>query len=45
MSERIRIAIVEDDAGLRETLQQIFGGANDFRVVGAFGDASTAPCR
>ncbi len=42
MSERIRIAIVEDDAGLRETFQQIFGGAADFRVVGAFGDGETA---
>jgi DNA-binding NarL/FixJ family response regulator len=42
MSERIRIAIVEDDAGLRETFQQIFGSAEDFRVVGAFGDAESA---
>jgi DNA-binding NarL/FixJ family response regulator len=42
MSERIRIAIVEDDSGLRETFQQIFGSADDFRVVGAFGDAETA---
>ena len=42
MSERIRIAIVEDDAGLRDTFQQVFGGANDFRVVGAFGDGETA---
>lgn len=42
MSERIRIALVEDDLGLRETLQQIFGNANDFRVVGAFGDGETA---
>ncbi len=42
MSERIRIAIVEDDAGLRETLQQIFGTASDFRVTGAFADAETA---
>ena len=42
MSERIRIAVVEDDAGLRETFQQIFGSATDFRVVGAFGDGETA---
>jgi DNA-binding NarL/FixJ family response regulator len=42
MSERIRIAIVEDDAGLRDTFQQIFGSAPDFRVVGAWGDAETA---
>ena len=38
MSEPIRIAIVEDDAGLRDTLQQVFGKAEDFQVVGAFGD-------
>jgi DNA-binding NarL/FixJ family response regulator len=42
MSERIRIAIVEDDAGLRDTFQQIFCSATDFRVVGAFGDGETA---
>jgi len=42
MSQPIRIAIVEDDAGLRDTFQQIFGSAPDFRVVGAWGDAETA---
>jgi len=42
MSQPIRIAIVEDDAGLRDTFQQIFGSAPDFRVVGAFADAETA---
>lgn len=42
MSQPIRIAIVEDDAGLRETLQQVFGAAPDFRVVGAFGDGESA---
>ena len=35
MSQPIRIAIVEDDAGLRDTFQQIFGSAPDFRVVAA----------
>jgi DNA-binding NarL/FixJ family response regulator len=42
MSLPIRIAIVEDDAGLRETLQQIFGSAPDFRMAGAWADAETA---
>ena len=42
MSERIRIAIVEDDAGLRDAFQQIFSSATDFRVAGAFGDGETA---
>jgi DNA-binding NarL/FixJ family response regulator len=42
MSQPIRIAIVEDDAGLRETLEQVFGAAPDFRVVGAFGDGESA---
>jgi DNA-binding NarL/FixJ family response regulator len=42
MSERIRIAIVEDDGGLRDTFQQIFDSAPDFRVVGAFGDGEAA---
>ena len=42
MSQPIRIAVVEDDAGLRDTFQQIFGTAPDFRVVGAFADAETA---
>lgn len=42
MSQPIRIAIVEDDAGLRDTLQQIFGSAPDFRVVTACADGETA---
>ena len=42
MSQPIRIAIVEDDAGLRETLQQVFGAAPDFKVVGTFGDGESA---
>jgi DNA-binding NarL/FixJ family response regulator len=42
MSRTIGIAIVEDDTGLREILQQVFGRAQDFRVVGAFSDAETA---
>ncbi len=42
MNQPIRIAIVEDDAGLRETLQQIFGSAPDFRVVGAWPDGEKA---
>ena len=42
MSQPIRIAILEDDAGLRDTLQQIFGSAPDFRVVTACADGETA---
>jgi DNA-binding NarL/FixJ family response regulator len=42
MNQSIRIAIVEDDAGLRETLQQVFNAAPDFRVVGAYGDGESA---
>ena len=42
MNQMIRIAIVEDDAGLRETLQQVFNAAPDFRVVGAYGDGESA---
>ena len=38
----IHVAIVEDDAGLRDTLQQIFGSAPDFRVVTACADGETA---
>ena len=38
----IRIAIVEDDDGLRETLQQVFGTAPDFRVVGACSNGESA---
>ena len=45
MNQPIRIAVVEDDAGLRDTFQQIFGSAADFRVVGAFGDGETALCQ
>jgi DNA-binding NarL/FixJ family response regulator len=42
MTQNIRIAIVEDDVGLRETLQQIFQSAAGFRVVAAFQDGETA---
>lgn len=42
MSQAIRIGLVEDDAGLRETLQEIFSGAADFKVVGAWADAESA---
>ena len=42
MGQPIRIAIVEDDVGLRETLQQIFDATSDFRVVGAFANGETA---
>jgi DNA-binding NarL/FixJ family response regulator len=42
MTQPIRLAIVEDDAGLREVLQRIFGSAPDFRVVLACPDAETA---
>ncbi len=42
MGQAIRIAIVEDDAGLRETLQAVFSGAPDFRVVAALGEGETA---
>lgn len=42
MSQPIRIAIVEDDDGVRESLEQIFASAPDFRVVGAFADAESA---
>ncbi len=45
MSQSIRIAIVEDDAGLRDTLQQIFGSAPDFRIVGGWPDGETALCQ
>jgi DNA-binding NarL/FixJ family response regulator len=42
MTRPIRIAVVEDDAGLCETFQQIFASAPDFRVVGICGDGETA---
>jgi len=42
MSQPIRIAIVEDDAGLREILQKIFSSAPDFRVVLTCPDGETA---
>jgi DNA-binding NarL/FixJ family response regulator len=41
-SHPIRIAIVEDDAGLLETLQQVFGAAPDFRIVAACQNAEDA---
>ena len=36
MSKPVRMAIVEDDGGFRQTLQAVFGGAPDFQVVGAY---------
>ncbi len=42
MNSPIRVALVEDDAGLRETLEQIVGRAPDFRVCGAYGDGESA---
>lgn len=42
MSQPIRIAIVEDDAGLREILQKIFNSAPDFRVVLTCPDGESA---
>jgi len=45
MDQNIRLAIVEDDAGLRDTLRQIFDSAGDFRVVAAFRDAESALAR
>jgi DNA-binding NarL/FixJ family response regulator len=42
MTQPIRIAIVEDDAGLREVVQGIFSSAPDFRVVLACPDGETA---
>jgi DNA-binding NarL/FixJ family response regulator len=42
MTRPIRIAVVEDDAGLCDTFQQIFTSAPDFRVVGICGDGETA---
>ncbi len=38
----IRLALVEDDTGLRETLRQVFGSAPDFRVVGAYANGEHA---
>ena len=42
MTQPIRIAVVEDDAGLRDTFQQIFGSVPDFRVVGGWADGESA---
>lgn len=42
MSQPIRIAIVEDDAGLREVLQKIFSSAPDFKVVLTCPDGESA---
>ena len=42
MSQPIRLAIVEDDAGLREILQKVFSSAPDFRVVLTCPDGETA---
>ncbi len=42
MTQTIRLAIIEDDSGLRETLQQIFNSASDFRVVATYPDAESA---
>ena len=42
MSNSIRIAIVEDDVGVRETLTRIFSAAEGFRVVEASADGESA---
>ena len=42
MNQPIRLAIVEDDAGLRDVLRQVFASAPDFRVVLACADGETA---
>src|SRR5512140_1858644 len=42
MNQPIRLAIVEDDAELRELLRGIFSSAPDFRVVAACPDGETA---
>jgi DNA-binding NarL/FixJ family response regulator len=38
----IKVAIVEDDAGVRQGLARVLGRAQDFRCVGAFSDAEAA---
>lgn len=38
----IRLAIVEDDAGFRHTLQRVFGAAGDFQLVAACGNGEAA---
>jgi DNA-binding NarL/FixJ family response regulator len=42
MHSPIRIALVEDDAGLREMLGRVFERARDFRLCGAYMDGETA---
>jgi DNA-binding NarL/FixJ family response regulator len=39
---KIRIALVEDDAGLRQLVVDWLGRENDMRVVAEFGDTETA---
>jgi DNA-binding NarL/FixJ family response regulator len=42
MAEIIKIAIVEDDAGLRDTFHQLFQSTPGFHVVATFGDGESA---
>jgi len=42
MSSSIRVAIVEDHTGFRETLSQILAGTSDFRVTAACPNAESA---
>jgi chemotaxis response regulator CheB len=44
MASPIRIAVVEDDAGLRETLQRVFSSARDCRVTRVCVDGESALC-
>jgi DNA-binding NarL/FixJ family response regulator len=41
-AQPICLAIVEDDAGFRQTLQRVFGSAPDFRVVSACANGEAA---
>ncbi|MDB6025960.1 MAG: two component transcriptional regulator, LuxR family [Verrucomicrobiales bacterium] len=38
----IKVAIVEDDAGVRECLTVVLNGTNGFRCVGSYGNAESA---
>src|SRR5436190_15351318 len=38
----IKVAIVEDDAGVRESLTVIINGTGGFRCIGSFANAETA---
>src|SRR5688572_24282380 len=39
---RIRVAIVEDDTGIRESLNGLLNLAGDFKCIGAFSNVETA---